>query len=177
MKKILIVVDMQNDFVNGSLGNEQAQAIVPKVREKINEYRQRGDTIIFTRDTHDKNYLETQEGRNLPVEHCIIGTDGWNIYDGLDDGCTVCRYVDKPSFGWPNWGETLGQVVDEADEIELCGLCTDICVVSNALIIKAFFTVTKVTVDAECCAGVTEESHKAALLTMKMCQVNVINND
>ena len=175
MKKILIVVDVQNDFVDGSLGSKQAEAIIPKVKDRIDVYRKRGDIIIFTRDTHEKNYLETQEGQNLPVEHCITGTDGWNIYGGLDKECTGCLYIDKPSFGWPNWGETLGQIAKDADEIELCGLCTDICVVSNALIIKAFFTVIKVTVDAECCAGVTEESHKAALLTMKMCQVNVIN--
>ena len=177
MKKALIVVDVQNDFVNGSLGSEQAQSIIPYVKDKINEYFQRGEKIIFTRDTHPVNYLETQEGKNLPVEHCIIGTDGWNIYGGLDDGCSGCVYIDKPSFGWPKWDETLNPIINEINEIEICGLCTDVCVVSNTLIIKAHFPEIKVTVDARCCAGITEESHKAALLTMGMCQVNVINND
>jgi nicotinamidase-related amidase len=177
MKKALIVVDIQNDFVNGSLGSEQARIIIPRVKDKIDRYLQRGDEIIFTRDTHQTNYLETHEGKNLPVEHCITGTDGWNIYGGLDKSCAGCAYIDKPSFGWPHWGETLSRVINEIDEIEICGLCTDICVVSNALIIKAYFPEATVTVDAKCCAGVTEESHKAALLTMKMCQVNVINNE
>jgi len=177
MKKLLIIVDVQKDFVDGTLGSNQAQAIVPHVKAKINEYANRNDEIIFTRDTHQANYLETQEGKNLPVEHCITGTDGWMIYDGLDRDCLSCRYLDKLSFGWPNWDKTLGQIINKIDEIEICGLCTDICVVSNALIIKAHFPEIKVTVDAECCAGVTEESHKAALLTMKMCQVNIINND
>ena len=177
MKKALIVVDIQNDFVSGSLGSEQAQLIIPYIKAKIDEYHKRGDEIIFTRDTHQVNYLETQEGKNLPMEHCIAGTDGWNIYDDIDKGCMGCFYLDKPSFGWPNWNETLSRIINDIDEIEICGLCTDICVVSNALIIKAHFPEIKVTVDAKCCAGVTDESHKAALLTMKMCQVNVINND
>jgi nicotinamidase-related amidase len=175
MKKALIVVDIQSDFVTGSLGTEQAQAIIPNVKAKIKDSLQRGDKIIFTRDTHGANYLETQEGRNLPVEHCITGTDGWEIYGGLDDNCSGCRYIDKPSFGWSDWGTALQEVINEIDEIELCGLCTDICVVSNALIIKAFYPEIKITVDADCCAGISEESHKAALLTMKMCQVNVLN--
>jgi nicotinamidase-related amidase len=176
MKKVLIVVDIQNDFVDGSLGSEQAQSIIPNVKAKIEEYSKRGDQIIFTRDTHQTNYLETQEGKILPVEHCMAGTDGWNVYNELDKNCAGCVYIDKPTFGWPYWGETLGSIISEINEIEICGLCTDICVVSNALIIKAHFPEIKVTVDAGCCAGVTNKSHKAALLTMKMCQVNVINN-
>jgi nicotinamidase-related amidase len=176
MKKLLIVVDMQNDFVCGSLRSEQAQSIVPSVKMKINEYIRRSDEIIFTRDTHQPNYLETQEGRNLPVEHCIEGTEGWSIYDGLDKGID-CVYINKPAFGWPHWEQTLSKIINMIDEIEICGLCTDVCVVSNALIIKAHYPEIKVTVDGSCCAGITEESHKAALLTMKMCQVNVINNN
>ena len=175
MKKLLIVIDMQNDFITGSLGTPHARAIVRNVKAKIDEYNQRGEPIVFTRDTHNDNYGETQEGRHLPVEHCIFGSEGWKIHVGLDDGCAGCLYVDKPAFGWPHWDETLRELITDVDEIELCGLCTDICVVSNALILKAHFPETKITVDAKCCAGVTEESHKAALETMKMCQVNVVN--
>jgi nicotinamidase-related amidase len=173
MKKALVVVDMQNDFVCGSLGSAQALAIVDNVRAKIADFNRRGDYIYFTRDTHQSDYHNTQEGKNLPVEHCIAGTEGWRIYGGLDDVCGDAVYVDKPSFGWIGWRETIGPIADELDEIELCGLCTDICVVSNALIIKAQFPELKITVDARCCAGITNESHEAALLTMKMCQINI----
>ena len=176
MKKILIVVDIQNDFVSGSLGTPQAQMIIPNVIAKINESGKRGDLILFTRDTHQSNYLDTQEGKNLPVVHCIEGTEGWEICRDIDMSDIDYLYVDKPSFGWAKWNETLRGHMDDVKEIELCGLCTDICVISNALILKAYFPEVKVTVDASCCAGVTEESHKAALLTMKMCQVNVIND-
>ncbi len=166
MKKTLIVVDMQNDFIDGSLGTKEAQAIVEKVREKIKSYQENGGEIIFTRDTHTKDYLNTNEGKHLPVEHCIAGTDGWKIADGLE--VPGAKYVDKPSFGWMKWDEFA------LEEVELVGLCTDICVVSNALIIKAMYPEIDVTVDASCCAGVTPKTHKAALETMKMCQVNVI---
>lgn len=166
MKKTLIVVDMQNDFIDMALGTKEAAAIVPKVRQKIQEYASRGDEIIFTRDTHHEDYLQTTEGRNLPVEHCIKGTKGWEIADGLYvEGSKI---IDKPNFGWPNWGE------EQLEEVELIGLCTDICVVSNALIIKAVFPDALVKVDKSCCAGVTIESHLAALKTMEMCQVEVI---
>lgn len=165
MKRTLIVVDMQNDFIDGSLGTKEAEAIVQNVKEKIRQYQEAGDQIIFTRDTHQKNYLETNEGKHLPVEHCIVGTDGWKIADGLEVEGAV--YIDKPSFGYTNWKEY------DLQEVELIGLCTDICVVSNALIIKAFYPEIKVSVDASCCAGVTPETHKAALETMKMCQVEV----
>ncbi|AIZ56876.1 nicotinamidase/pyrazinamidase [Candidatus Methanoplasma termitum] len=171
MRRLLIVVDMQNDFITGSLGSPQAQAIVPAVQEKIKSYRKAGDKIIFTRDTHYADYLETQEGRRLPVVHCIEGTDGHRIADELNT--TGCKIFDKTTFGSLELAEGLG----EYDEIELCGLCSDICVVSNALILKAKFPETVVTVDAGCCAGVTEESHKAALITMKMCQVNLIGEE
>lgn len=163
--KTLIVVDMQNDFIDGSLGTKEAHAIVPNVKKKIQEYQNRGDEIIFTRDTHQSDYLDTPEGKKLPVVHCIEGTKGWQIADGLEvEGCT---YIDKPTFGWTHWNERTFQ------EIEMVGLCTDICVVSNALILKATFPSVEITVDASCCAGVTPQTHLAALETMKMCQILV----
>ena len=168
MTKTLIVVDMQNDFIDGSLGTKEAQAIVGNVRKKIKEYQTRGDEIIFTRDTHQEDYLETPEGKKLPVKHCIYGTKGWEIAEGLEVPEAI--YIDKPTFGWVHWNER------SFEEIELVGLCTDICVVSNALILKAMFPEAEITVDASCCAGVTPETHKAALETMKMCQIQV-NND
>ena len=173
MKKLLIVVDMQNDFITGALGSPQAERILPGVKAKIEDYKRNGDKVIFTRDTHHDNYLTTQEGKYLPVIHCVEGTGGHLIADALAaDGCEV---FDKPNFGSL---ELAKKVADGGfDEIELCGLCTDICVVSNALILKAQLPETKVTVDARCCAGVTEESHSAALLTMQMCQVTVITGE
>lgn len=166
MKKTLIVVDMQNDFIDGSLGTREAQAIVGKVKDKIKSYQENHGEIIFTRDTHTKDYLNTNEGKHLPVEHCIAGTEGWRIADGLEIADAV--YIDKPTFGYMDWKHY------NLEEVEIIGLCTDICVVSNALIIKATYPEINVTVDASCCAGVTPETHKAALDTMKMCQVNVI---
>ena len=165
MKKTLIVIDMQNDFIDMALGTKEAVAIVPKVNEKIESYAKNGDEIIYTRDTHAENYLDTPEGKKLPVPHCIKGTKGWEIADGLYvEGSKV---IDKPNFWWPNWNE------EDLEEVELIGLCTDICVVSNALIIKAAFPNAVVKVDKACCAGVTPESHEAALITMKMCQIDV----
>ena len=181
MKKTLIVIDMQRDFIDGSLGTPEAQAIVPNVKKKIEEYKSRGDEIIFTRDTHDENYLNTNEGKHLPVKHCIEGTDGWKIHPDLD--IKECEHIDKPTFGWTFWTSTASQYENDEDyfrdleEIEIVGLCTDICVVSNALILKANYPWANITVDASCCAGVTPESHKAALTTMKMCQINVINEE
>jgi len=174
MKKLLIVVDMQNDFVTGTLGSRQAEKILPNVKAKIEEYKGKGDKIIYTRDTHYDDYLTTQEGRLLPVIHCIGGTDGHKIVNGLDtEGCTV---FDKPTFGSLELAEEAAKeaLAGGCEEIEICGLCTDICIVSNALILKARLPETTVTVDARCCAGATEDSHEAALLTMRMCQVNVI---
>ena len=166
MKKTLIVVDMQNDFINMALGTKEAVAIVPAVKAKIEEYVKNGDEVIFTRDTHEENYLETNEGKHLPVPHCIRGTKGWEIADGLYvEGAKIS---DKPNFGWPNWEK------ENLEEVELVGLCTDICVVSNALIIKATHPEINVKVDSKCCAGVTPESHEAALKTMGMCQVQVL---
>lgn len=169
MKKLLLVIDMQNDFISGSLGSEMAQAILPAVQAKIAACQQEGGEVWFTRDTHSADYLQTQEGRLLPVEHCIEGTPGHAIAGALDT--QGCRVLDKRSFGSPELAELAAQ--GGYQEIELCGLCTDICVVSNALILKARLPETPVKVDAACCAGVTRESHEAALLTMKMCQVLV----
>ncbi len=166
MKKTLIVVDMQNDFIDGSLGTKEAEGIVENVREKIAQYRARGDEVIFTRDTHTEDYLNTSEGKKLPVVHCVRGTHGWQITDRLDTA--DAQIIDKPTFGWTGWAER------QFEEIELVGLCTDICVVSNALILKALFPDVKISVDASCCAGVTPESHQAALTTMQMCQIDVI---
>ncbi len=165
MKKTLIVVDMQKDFIDGALGTKEAVAIVENVKRKIAEYQQNGDEIIFTRDTHQADYLSTNEGKYLPVEHCIEGTDGWKIHEGLEIPGAI--YIDKPTFGYLNWADY------NLEDVEIIGLCTDICVVSNALIIKAVYPEIKVAVDASCCAGVTPESHEAALITMKMCQVEV----
>lgn len=166
MKKTLIVIDMQNDFINMALGTAEAVAIVPKVKAKIEQYQKNGYEIIYTRDTHNTDYLQTSEGKKLPVEHCIKGSEGWQIADGLYiEGCKI---IDKPNFGWPNWKD------EQLYEVELIGLCTDICVVSNALIIKATFPDAVVKVDSSCCAGVTVESHNAALKTMEMCQIEIL---
>lgn len=166
MKKTLIVIDMQNDFIDMALGTPEAVAIVPKVREKIREYVKNGDEILYTRDTHGENYLDTPEGKKLPVPHCIKGTKGWQIAQGLY--VQGSKIIDKPNFGWPNWK------AEQLESVELVGLCTDICVVSNALIIKAAFPEALVKVDSACCAGVTPESHDAALTTMRMCQIDVV---
>ena len=163
MQEILIVVDMQNDFIDGALGTAEAVSIVENVRKKILDF---DGHVIFTRDTHGEDYLKTTEGKHLPVPHCIKGTKGWQIADGLYvEGCKI---IDKPNFGWPHWGS------EALEEVEIVGLCTDICVISNALIIKATFPDASVKVDANCCAGVTVESHEAALKTMAMCQVQII---
>ncbi len=165
MRKTLIVIDMQKDFIDGSLGTKEAVSIVDKVKEKIKQYKENGEQIIYTRDTHPENYLETREGKYLPVVHCVKGSEGWLIPEELRvEGCEV---IDKPSFGYTGWEKY------NFEEIEIIGLCTDICVVSNALILKALYPEIKITVDASCCAGVTQESHKAALLTMKMCQIEI----
>lgn len=174
MKKILVVVDMQKDFVDGALGSKEAVAIVDNVVEKIKKFD--GD-IIVTYDTHPENYMETQEGKNLPVPHCIKGTDGWEldakVQAALDK--RVYKAIEKPTFGSTELPLYLKANYNPDEiEIELIGLCTDICVVSNALLMKANFLETKVSVDASCCAGVTPDSHNAALTTMKMCQIAVI---
>ena len=174
MKKILIVVDMQKDFVDGALGTKEAVAIVGNVVNKIETFD--GD-IIVTYDTHPENYMETQEGKNLPVAHCIKGTDGWKLDSKVQSAIDKREYkvIEKPTFGSTELPEYIKANYNPDEiEIELIGLCTDICVVSNALLLKANFLETKISVDASCCAGVTVDSHNAALTTMKMCQVNVI---
>ncbi len=165
--KTLIVVDMQNDFIDGTLGTNEATAIVDKVEEKIRQYKLNGDRIIYTRDTHYEDYLDTAEGKKLPVVHCVKGTDGWQIPQNLDD--SDCMHIDKPTFGYTGWNEFDFY----NDEIEIIGLCTDICVVSNALILKATFPNAVISVDSACCAGVTPQTHNSALETMKMCQIDV----
>ena len=173
MKKILVVVDMQNDFIDGALGSAEAQAIVPKILEKIKSYPE--DCIIATRDTHERDYLQTSEGKYLPVEHCIKGTKGWEIREEIALAMPKALFVDKPTFGSTQLVRLLqSEYADEEIEIELVGLCTDICVVTNALLLKTGLPDVKISVDGSCCAGVTPESHAAALLTMKMCQVEVL---
>ena len=166
----LIVVDMQNDFIDGALGSPEAAAIVPYVKEKIENF---DGQILFTRDTHTPDYLNTQEGRNLPVEHCIKGTDGWQIRPELD-ALRTTEAIDKPTFGSTALMDFLKEEKD-VESLEFIGLCTDICVISNAMLAKANFLEIPVTVDAKCCAGVTPESHKNALDAMKMCQIKIVN--
>ena len=173
-KKVLIVVDMQKDFVDGSLGTKEAREIVPNVIEKVSVFD--GD-VIFTRDTHGENYMETQEGRLLPVAHCIKGTEGWEIIGELEKirGERGFSCYDKPTFGCTALAEDLKKL-HEAEgiaSVELVGLCTDICVVSNALLIKAYLPEVPVSVDASCLAGVTREKHEAALEIMRSCQIKV----
>lgn len=176
MKKILIVVDMQNDFVYGSLSSTEAQAIVPNVVEKVKSWD--GDKLYFTRDTHILPYFDTLEGQKLPVLHCIINTEGWSIIPELNDyACNrtsevVCNsIIDKYTFGYKDWKQHFG--LDEY-EFELCGLCTDICVISNALALRMFYPDAKITVDSKCCAGTTVENHEAALKVMQSCQIDVL---
>ena len=173
MQRILIVVDMQNDFIDGALGTAEAVAIVGKVKAKIEGF---DGKVIFTRDTHFADYLTTQEGKNLPVEHCIKDSYGWQIRKELDD-LRKGDAIDKPAFGSAELGEILKaeNSSEEIESITLIGLCTDICVISNAMLIKAFLPEVKVKVDATCCAGVTPDSHKTALSAMKMCQIEIEN--
>lgn len=168
--KILIVIDMQNDFIDGALGTKEAVDIVSDVSKKIKEYREAGHTVVFTRDTHSENYLETQEGKKLPVQHCIKGSEGWQIAEALDtEGCLI---FDKPGFGSYELAYWLSK--KKPNRIEIVGLCTDICVISNAMMIKSRLTETPISVDASCCAGVTPESHENALKAMEMCQIEII---
>lgn len=169
--KYLIVIDVQNDFVDGPLGSPEAKAIIPRVKQKIAEYKANGGKIIFTRDTHQPYYLDTAEGRHLPIKHCIEGTHGWQIYEGLADDDSVI--IDKHTFGYLDWYNKGYVDADEGTEIEIIGLCTDICVVANALILKTICHENVIKVDSSACAGVTPVSHEAALNTMRMCQVEV----
>ena len=168
MKELLVVVDMQNDFINGSLGTKEAQDIVKPVCQKIKDFQ--GD-VIYTRDTHGENYLNTQEGKNLPVIHCVKDTYGWQINDEVylaGEGKTLC-VVDKPVFGSVELSKIAS--IGRYEKITLIGVCTDICVVSNAILLKTKLREVPVAVVESLCAGVTPESHKSAIETMKMCQV------
>lgn len=173
MRNVLVVVDMQKDFVDGALGSKGAVAIVDNVVEKINNF---DGEIIVTYDTHLDNYMETREGKYLPVPHCIKNTDGWQLNDKVQSALDSKEYtkIYKPTFGSTALVEKFNGCNQTETEVTLVGLCTDICVVSNAMLLKANYPEMNITVDASCCAGVTPESHKASLVTMKMCQINVI---
>ena len=172
MRKILIVVDMQNDFITGALGSAEAQAIVPNVVEKVKNWK---GMTVFTRDTHFPDYMDSLEGKKLPVPHCMIGTHGWAINSQIKEVINPNTItIDKLTFGFENWRQALGEFGVDA-EFELCGVCTDICVISNALALRMLYPDAKITVDASCCAGVTPEKHTAALEVMKSCQIDVIN--
>nr|MBQ8252564.1 cysteine hydrolase [Lachnospiraceae bacterium] len=177
MARLLIVVDMQKDFIDGALGTKEAIEIVPNVVQKIQEYVQQGDKIIFTKDTHYEGYLETQEGKNLPVEHCIKGTDGHEICDAIKEVIDLDSYkvYEKVTFGSSQLARDLDSgVYSDVDDITLIGLCTDICVISNAMLCKTFLTEMPVFIAADCCAGVTPESHENALKAMEMCQIKIV---
>ena len=183
-KKVLVVIDCQNDFITGALRNEEAIKAVPNIVNKINNFD--GDYILVTMDTHNEDYLNSKEGKKLPVTHCVKGTDGWKLQEDIKKALLDfdakekknVMYFHKPTFGSIDL-QNFVEMDEEFDcniEFEFVGFCTDICVVSNVLLLKAaLYDRCEITVDASCCAGVTPESHKAALTTMKMCQVNVIN--
>jgi nicotinamidase-related amidase len=174
MRNLLIVVDMQNDFVTGALRNEEAIKIVPNVVERIKKAKKEGYTVIFTKDSHNGDYLKTEEGKNLPVEHCIAGTVGWKIIDELQKFVERDTIVfDKDTFGSRFLASYLER--NSYDRIELIGVCTDICVIANAIVVKTFQPNAHIVVDASCCAGVTVESHKTSLNAMKALQIEVIN--
>jgi len=174
MRKILIVIDMQNDFIDAALGTAEAVAIVENVKDKIRTYP--AEDVIATMDTHHENYMQTQEGKYLPVPHCIAGTDGWKIRSDIQALLGCARIYEKPTFGSMALAQDLAELSKREElELEVIGLCTDICVVSNALLLKAAMPEVKITVDAACCAGVTPEKHLAALETMRSCQIQVVN--
>ena len=170
---ILVVIDMQNDFIDGALGTPEAVAIVPKVMVKMMNF---DGLVLATRDTHGEDYLERQEGKKLQVVHCIKGTHGWEIKDEIQQ-LLISQPIDKPTFGSEALGKVLKDLnndVEPIDSITLVGLCTDICVISNAMLLKAFLPEVPIMVDASCCAGVTPESHERALEAMKACQIEII---
>ena len=186
--RVLILIDCQNDFIDGSLGTPEAKVIVPKIVDKINNYEdKRNVLLLFTKDTHRQNYLDTLEGKMLPIPHCIEGTPGWSINRDIKNAAKNNRFLSyssdeiiksriyKNTFGSDVLEKLLIKHKDEIEEIEFVGLCTDICVISNVLIARQKLPNTRITVDASCCAGVTPEKHKAALEVMKSCQIEVIN--
>ena len=172
MRKILIVIDMQNDFIDAALGTKEAVSIVENVKEKIRSFPV--EDVIATMDTHGEDYMQTQEGKNLPVMHCIRGTDGWKIRPDIAELLTGAKIYEKPTFGSTALAADLKELSEKEEiELELVGLCTDICVVSNALLLKAAMPEVKISVDSACCAGVTPQKHLAALETMRSCQIEV----
>ncbi len=175
-KKILVVVDMQNDFIDGVLGTREAQAILPAAVQEIRQRKEEGYELIATLDTHGEDYMTSSEGKKLPVPHCIRSTRGWELNDQIKEALGDCLLVEKPSFGSLELPGIIGKLVKGGEKvtIELLGVCTDICVVSNGLILKANFPDAAMQVKKDCCAGVTPESHEAALVTMSCCQIDVI---
>ena len=175
-RKILVAVDLQNDFIDGALGTKEAEAIVPAAAARIREWREDGAEIFATLDTHEENYAETQEGKRLPVAHCIRGTEGWQLNPAIREALGDCILVEKPTFGSIRLPELIREKIGDGKDatIELIGLCTDICVVSNALLLKAAFPEATIRVSSGCCAGVTPEKHKAALETMASCQIDIL---
>lgn len=171
MENLLLVIDMQNDFINGALGTKEAEKILPKVIDKIKNFKGK---IIYTRDTHGNDYLSTQEGKNLPVEHCIEGTEGWQLNEKIQQLAEKSEsiIINKPSFGSLELAKIIKDL--KVSSIEMVGLCTDICVISNAMIIKAALPEVNISVDSSCCAGVTPESHDNALKSMQMCQIKIL---
>lgn len=175
-KKILVVVDMQNDFIDGALGTKEAQSIVPAVAAHIRKRKEEGYAVVATLDTHHEDYMATSEGKKLPVPHCIRQSEGWHLNPMVREALGQCRLVEKPSFGSMELPGVLREMTEDADDvtIELIGVCTDICVVSNALMLKAHFPEAVMRVKQDCCAGVTPYKHEAALETMQCCQIDVI---
>ena len=175
-RTILVAVDLQRDFIDGTLGTREAEAIVPAAAARIRELKDAGAEVYATLDTHGENYAETREGKRLPVPHCIRNTAGWELHPVIREALGDCTLVEKPAFGSVRLPELIREKgkTDGEMTIELLGLCTDICVVSNALLLKAFYPEMPLTSDSACCAGVTPASHEAALTTMKMCQIDII---
>ena len=174
-KKLVVVVDMQKDFIDGALGTEEAPKIVARCAYKIKSSVENGDIVVFTRDTHSEDYSATEEGKNLPVPHCIKGSDGWQVISELTEPAPNAPIIDKETFGSRYLGEMAAELVykGDVDEIHLFGLCTDICVISNALLLKAFCPNTPIYVDASCCAGVTPASHENAIRAMESCHIHI----
>ena len=172
MKRCLIVIDMQNDFVTGTLANKAAEAIIPLIKAKVEAYKQEGNSVWFTRDTHKRDsYAESQEGRKLPIEHCIKGTWGWQIVNDLKPSRKQSKIIDKPTFGWNKWKKTK---LKSFQEVELVGTCTDICVIANVILLKTISPEVRIVVDSKACAGVTPAKHEAALEVMRSLQVEVL---
>ena len=169
--KVLAIIDMQKDFIDGALGTKEAAAIVPAVAARLHQARSSGETVVFTRDTHHADYLTTQEGQKLPVPHCLEGSDGWQIDAALP--VMDAPVFDKPGFGSPALIDYLSHL-PELESVEFVGLCTDICVITNAMMLKGALPELSIRVRAACCAGVTPQSHENALAVMKQCQIEIM---